>query len=156
MSIFDKFKKKLAKPVSQKKGEAERSRFAAVGAQSHTPAKSTAGTVGSGKAVKAASLAESRRGVHGLGEMDRIVIGPVISEKSTDVRKANQYVFEVSGGANKSQIKKAFALYYGVVPKKVNSVRLPGKPVRFGRSRGVTKVRRKMIVTLPKGKSIEI
>lgn len=157
MSIFDKFKRKLKKPTAQKDDserarldprESERARFAAVG-DGESP----------GSKPESRSKVQSKpatTGVHGFGGIDRVIMGPVVTEKASDLRKFNKYVFEVSEGANKSQIKKAFAVYYGVAPRKVNSVRLPGKPVRFGRTQGTTKVRRKVIVTLPKGKTIEI
>lgn len=157
MGFLDRFKRKLTKPVSQKKGDSDRSRlasesqrakFAAVGGSQKNEQVASSQADAPKKTVKA--------GVHGLGEMGRVLIGPVISEKATEARKANQYVFEVNKGANKSQIKKAFAVYYGVVPLKVNSIRLPGKPIRFGRTQGTTRVRRKVMVTLPKGKTIEI
>lgn len=148
MSIFDKFKKKIGKPVSSKKDDSERNKFSSVGSSSGAAAQPVAKASTSGKPAKA--------GVHGLGEMNRVIAGPVLTEKSSGMRTSNQYVFEVLPGANKSQIKKAFAVYYGVVPIKINSIKLPGKSVRFGKSQGKTKSRRKMIVKLPKGKSIEL
>lgn len=86
----------------------------------------------------------------------RVLIAPLQSEKAARLGSDNQYVFEVSSGSNKPQIKEAVFRVYGVRPVSVNIVRLPRKRVRYGRSEGVSKMRVKAIVTLPPGKTISI
>jgi len=127
------------------KSESDRAKFAAVGSAAASP---DAGTAKVAKSAKA--------GVHGFGDIDRVLLGTVITEKATMLRGSGQYVFEVAAGVNKAMVRRAFSLYYGVIPKHVRIVSLPGKAVRFGKTKGVTKRRKKVIVTLPKGTSIEI
>ena len=146
MSIFDKFKKKTGSPVKAvKKSDSDRAKFAAVGS---TAPSSETGAAKTSKSVKS--------GVHGFGDIDRVLQGAVITEKSTMLRGSGQYVFEVGTGINKAMVRRCFSVYYGVIPKQVRIVSLPGKVVRFGKTRGVTKRRKKVIVTLPKGMTIEI
>ena len=67
-----------------------------------------------------------------------------------------QYLFEIEARANKIQVKQAIRLMYGITPTSVNIQNVGGKIVRFGRSTGVRKDWKKAIVTLPKGKKIEV
>jgi len=86
----------------------------------------------------------------------KVLVSPLISEKATMVNKLNQYIFAVDYNANKSEIKKAVEVVYGVKPISVNTIKLKGKVVRFGRTVGKRKKWKKAMITLPKGKSIEI
>ncbi|MFH1187547.1 MAG: 50S ribosomal protein L23 [bacterium] len=86
----------------------------------------------------------------------KILIKPLISEKASEASKLNQYIFIVSKKANKPEVKKAVEAVYGIKPIKVNIINTQGKKVRFGRSFGKKKDWKKAIVTLPKGKSIQI
>lgn len=85
-----------------------------------------------------------------------ILLKPVISEKSLRLNTShNQYVFAVSTGTNKIEIKKAFFNVYGIMPLAVNILRGGGDSVRFGRTRGVGKIWKRAIVTIKKGEKIE-
>jgi large subunit ribosomal protein L23 len=86
----------------------------------------------------------------------KILIKPLVSEKAAEAGKLNQYIFIVNIGANKQEIKKAINVVYGIKPIKVNVINMRGKTVRFGRTYGKRKNFKKAIVTLPKGKSIQI
>jgi len=86
----------------------------------------------------------------------RILIRPMISEKGTYLAGQNKYLFEVAGTANKIEIKKAIKAVYGVDPVAVNVVNMPGKIVSYRRISGRTKARKKAIITLAKGQSIEV
>jgi large subunit ribosomal protein L23 len=90
------------------------------------------------------------------GDAYRILIKPLITEKATNLSSENKYVFEVRGKANKLEIKKAIKNVYGVEPINVNIVNVSGKSVRFGRTSGRTKDRKKAIVTLKEGDKIEV
>ena len=83
----------------------------------------------------------------------RVLIRPIITEKATQTQ--NCYVFEVLPSANKIEIKKAIKELYNVEPIKINMVRLRGKKVRYGRSLGRTKNRKKALVFLKEGAKIE-
>lgn len=86
----------------------------------------------------------------------RILIRPVISEKTTMGAAFNKYVFEVAPGANKVAIKQAILEIYGVSPVSVNIIKSQGKFVRLGRRTGRTKDIKKAIVTLKEGDSIKL
>lgn len=86
----------------------------------------------------------------------KILIRPLISEKASAIGKLNQFVFIVGKKANKPEIKKAIEAVYGISPIKVNVIHVQGKCVRFGKSYGRRKDWKKAIITLPKGKSIQL
>lgn len=88
--------------------------------------------------------------------VDRVLVKPLVTEKSSNFGMDNQYAFEVSPGANKIEIRKAIETYYNVKPVKVNVINVRGKNVRWGRVRGMTKSWRKAVVTLRSGDKIEV
>lgn len=83
------------------------------------------------------------------------LIKPIITEKATGQQAQGCYIFEVNTKANKISIKKAIKEIYQVEPVKINIVRLKGKKVRYGRSTGMTKSRKKALVFLKKDEKIE-
>ena len=85
-----------------------------------------------------------------------IDLWPVVSEKATRLQTLGQYMFKVSPGVSKITVKKAVEASYGVRVVGVNSVRLPRKTLRRGRTTGRTKIRCHMIVRLAKGQSINL
>jgi len=106
------------------------------------------------KAVKPAaekkSIASEKQGVYG------VLVSPLISEKSASEEKIGKYTFAVTIGATKSEIIKAVETRYGITPIKVNVSNLQGKVKRTGKYWGQQKDTRKAIITLPKGKSINV
>lgn len=86
----------------------------------------------------------------------KVLIKPVISEKSTNFASLNKYVFEVFGKTNKVEVKKAIEELYGVKPIQINIIKRKGKNVRFGKTLGRTKDSKRAIVTLKKGDSIKL
>ena len=90
------------------------------------------------------------------GRAWKLLAHPLITEKATRIGAHHQYVFEVALKANKIEIAKAIAEVYGVHPVSVNMIRVSGKAKRFGRSLGFTKDRKKAVVTLKKGDTIQI
>lgn len=90
------------------------------------------------------------------GEAHRILVKPLITEKAANLGVQDKYVFEVSLKANKIEITKAIKEVYGIEPISVNVISVKGKKVRQGRTFGRTKDRKKAIVALPKGKTINI
>lgn len=86
----------------------------------------------------------------------KILIKPLITEKSAIAESKNKYSFVVVKSANKNQIKTAVAEVYGVKPVSVNVVNMEGRRVRFGRSMGRRNDYKKAIVSLPEGKTIDI
>ncbi len=84
----------------------------------------------------------------------RVLVHPIVSEKTARLEKGHQYVFAVAPGANKVEIKKAVEKHYRVRVTSVNVVNMRGKKVRYGRIEGQRKDRRKAYVTVREGQSI--
>lgn len=86
----------------------------------------------------------------------KILVRPLITEKSSYLSSESKYAFEVHPEATKSEIKKAVHAAYNVAPVAVHIVRVKGKDIRFGYQQGRTKNWKKAIITLPKGKTIDV
>ena len=81
---------------------------------------------------------------------------PLITEKSTVLQEQNKYGFEVTGQANKSQIKQAVEKSFKVNVTAVNVMMVRGKTRRVGRRQVQTQSWKKAIVTLKPGDKIEL
>lgn len=88
----------------------------------------------------------------------QVVIGPLHTEKSVDdIRANNAYHFEVNRRATKSQIRHAIEqLFPGCRVLDVRTVSVKGKPRRVRFNVGRTRDRKKAIVKLRPGDSIDI
>ncbi len=86
----------------------------------------------------------------------RILIRPISTEKATNILALNQYVFEVAKNSNKTEIKKAIQAVYNVKPLKINILKIKGKNVRHGKTKGKTKDWKKAIIILKQGEKIEV
>lgn len=85
-----------------------------------------------------------------------IILKPVITEKSMDELQAGKYTFKVATDANKTEIKKAVEVLFGVKVAKVNTLNCNGKEKRVGRFVGKTSDWKKAVVTLTEdSKTIE-
>jgi large subunit ribosomal protein L23 len=84
-----------------------------------------------------------------------VIVRPLITEKGTLLAEQNKYAFEVMKGANKLQIKEAVEKAFDVSVLTVNTMVMPGKKKRVGRSQGMTSEWKKAIVTLAEGDRIE-
>lgn len=90
-------------------------------------------------------------------DANRVLVQPLITEKSTALNSFNQYAFAVSTDTNKVEIKKAIQTIYNITPSKVRIINNLGKKRSSGRGReSKTKDWKKAIITLPPGKSIDI
>jgi large subunit ribosomal protein L23 len=84
-----------------------------------------------------------------------IVLAPVVSEKSTFVADKNrQYVFRVSDGATKPEIKAAVELMFKTKVDSVTVTNVKGKQRRFGRIEGRRRSWKKAYVRLAEGQEI--
>lgn len=86
----------------------------------------------------------------------RVLLRPLLTEKSTRLQTRGQYVFAVSPTVSKIEVREAVHVVYGVRPVHVTTRIVRGKVVRFGRTQGRQKTWKKAIVTLPAGKTISI
>ena len=90
------------------------------------------------------------------GRAYRVLLRPLITEKASNLGVLNKYFFAVADEANKIEISKAVFNVYGIKPIAVNVVSMQGKKTRNGKIKGKRKDWKKAIVTLPKGKSINL
>ncbi len=82
---------------------------------------------------------------------------PVITEKASDARDLqNKITFSIDPSANKREIKKAVEDAFKVTVEKVNIMNVKGKIKRLGRYAGKRPDRKKAIVTLKQGDTIEV
>ena len=85
------------------------------------------------------------------------IVRPVMTERSTILKeKLNQYVFEVSKGSTKTDIKGSIEQIFKVKVERVRTMTMPGKFRRFGRSGGHRPDWKKAVVTLKRGDSIDL
>ncbi|MCL2277057.1 MAG: 50S ribosomal protein L23 [Treponema sp.] len=85
-----------------------------------------------------------------------ILIEPVLSEKSNQMREEGKYVFKVAQSANKTQIKEAVRRLFNVNPISCTTMVVGGKPKRLRYRKGYTSTWKKAIVRLPKDEKIAI
>ncbi len=87
--------------------------------------------------------------------MTNIIKNPRISEKASLAQEQNVYTFDISSGANKTEIKKAIFSLYKVKPLRVNVLPVPKKNIMSKGRAGVKGGGRKALVYLKKNDKIE-
>lgn len=154
MGIFDKLKskKKAAKP-EPKKQPAQQSKEVEVKQETVVKPDGTLATVTKKSEVSAKKIKPKKEDT---GNAYRVLIKPLITEKSSSLGVNNQYVFDVAPGTNKVEVKKAIKKVYGVTPFKVNIITMRGRKVRYGKTTGRTKQWKKAVIMLLPGQKIEI
>jgi len=86
----------------------------------------------------------------------RIIIRPIITEKSAKISEQGQYTFLVDVRANKVEISQAISDIFNVDVVKVRVLNRAPKFGRWGRKRVQRQLaQKKAIVTLPRGQRIE-
>jgi large subunit ribosomal protein L23 len=110
--------------------------------------KSAAPSAPNEKALKSA-LPEVR-----VGASAKLLLTPLVTEKSIAGEKRGIYTFRVTWNASKGAIADAFYAAYGEKPAAVRVLAMPGKVRRYGRSVGRTDRWKKAIVQLPSGKTV--
>lgn len=151
MGIFDKFKKKkIDKEVSKNETAVEipvKKAAVKVSKIIEGQKKETA-MISGDKTSKAKTSLQSRANF--------ILLQTLVSEKATIAEGYGVYTFVVNNKTNKLEVKKAVKEIYGVVPKKVRIINIEGGQTRFGNRFGRRSDWKKAIITLPKGKTINI
>jgi large subunit ribosomal protein L23 len=84
------------------------------------------------------------------------ILGPVVTEKSTQASEFNQVTFRVPLAATKPQIKAAVEDLFKVKVTAVNTLRQKGKVKMFRGRKGKRPDVKKAIVTLAEGESIDV
>jgi large subunit ribosomal protein L23 len=84
-----------------------------------------------------------------------VLVRPVVSEKSVGLVGHNKYTFWVNTDANKIEIKHAVEKMFKVKVDEVRTINVLGKEKKVGKFTGLTAKRKKAIVTLHAGDTIE-
>lgn len=142
MGIIDSIKKRTPKTDASKKAAVEVSEEAKPKKVTKTK-KTTTSTAASGKVT-----------LHGTAH--RILLAPIVSEKSTMKEVMHTYTFLVDKNANKIEIRKAIEEVYGVKPLKIRTILVQGKETHFGRRIGRRSDYKKAIVTTRKEERLAI
>lgn len=85
----------------------------------------------------------------------KIILGPVISEKSYQLIEHNTYTFKVDPRSQKPAIAKAIEEIFEVDVVGVNVIKSRSKPKRRGMTQGRTNSGKKAVVRLAPGQKIE-
>ena len=85
-----------------------------------------------------------------------VLRAPHISEKSARLQETNQYVFEISQGATKADVKAAVEQLFSVEVQSVNVVNMKGKARSFRSRSGTRGSKRKAYVRLAEGHTIDV
>lgn len=91
-----------------------------------------------------------------MKDLTRVLVRPVVTEKTTDMGESHKYVFEVATAANKNEIKQAVERFFGVKVVGVRTMNVKGKPKRLGRFEGYRADWKKAIVTVGDGDKIDM
>ena len=86
----------------------------------------------------------------------KVLRRPIITEKSTLLGEMGRYVFEVDSAASKHDIAKAVEWAFDVKVIKVNTLTVPGKVKRYGRTPSKRPDWKKAIVSLQAGDTIQL
>ncbi len=89
--------------------------------------------------------------------LSNLIVSPLVTEKSTQASEiGNFFVFKVKPEANKSEIKKAIELMFGVEVISVRVANIKGKTKRFGKNIGKRSDWKKAYVKLPEGQNLDM
>ena len=88
--------------------------------------------------------------------INEVLIKPLITEKNTMLGAEGKYTFKIDRRANKTLVKEAVEAIFKVNVTAVNTISVPPKSRRVGRTIGKTQAWKKAVVTLRPGQRIEI
>lgn len=92
-----------------------------------------------------------------LSELARAVaLAPLMTEKTATLAGAAVYAFRVAPDANRVAVRQAFREMYGMLPIRVNIVRVHGKEKRFGRTLSRQTDWKKAYIALPAGTTLDL
>lgn len=89
-------------------------------------------------------------------ELNKVIIEPVVTEKSNQMREKGKYTFRVDSRANKGQVMQAVRQLFNVHPVSCAIMRAKGKPKRVRYQPGYTASWKKAVVTLAAGEVIQV
>ncbi|MBM31636.1 MAG: 50S ribosomal protein L23 [Chloroflexi bacterium] len=85
-----------------------------------------------------------------------IIINPVVTEKSTLLQEKGKYTFDVYKSSSKTDIIRAVENVFDVKVDSVNTFNIKGKTRRVGRNLAKRPDKKRAIVTLKSGESIQL
>ena len=85
----------------------------------------------------------------------KVLLAPIVSEKSANAGESNQVVFSVVTDATKQEIRAAVEKMFEVEVEAVRVVNVKGKTKRFGQRLGRRSDTRKAYVRLKEGQDID-
>ena len=85
-----------------------------------------------------------------------VIKAPVVTEKAAYMGQENIYQFFVDPKANKTEIKKDIKKIFNVKVEEIRTVNVHPKKRRVGRYTGLTNRKKKAIVKLAPGQTIEL
>lgn len=92
--------------------------------------------------------------------MSMVLIRPLLTEKNTKLQEQHQYVFEVQKDSNKIEVAREIEKRFNVKVKSVRTVVIKGKLIgtmtKRGRFEGRRPNRKKAVVTLMEGYTIDL
>lgn len=91
----------------------------------------------------------------GSGNVQNVLVKPRVTEKSALQAAGGVYTFEVAASSGKKEVMKAFNKVYGKTPIRVNIMNNATKKKRTRFGIGTTKNRKKALVFLKKGETID-
>ena len=138
MAIFDRFRKKAA--LKKSRSQKEKPPVAEVKEKKQRDVQETS---------------SPRVSIRGSARAEAVLVAPHITEKASRLGEDNQYVFRVRDRATKTDVARAVEALYGVRPVGVQTIRIPRKRRRLGRTQGWRRGYKKAIVRFPPGKKIE-
>jgi large subunit ribosomal protein L23 len=86
----------------------------------------------------------------------RVIISPVVSEKSYVLMGEGTYTFRVDDRAHKTQIAAAVEEVFDVNVARVRTAKVRAKPKRRGLSQGKSRSWKKAVVQLAPGERLEL
>ena len=95
----------------------------------------------------------------GLAQQGRTVFLPLfphVTEKASAQEEQSKYVFRVPASATRGQVIEEFVIRFGIKPLKVNIIQARRKARRRGAFVGYKMGHKKVIITVPKDKKIDI
>lgn len=85
-----------------------------------------------------------------------VLIRPVLTEKSTKIAEGGRYTFYVDKEKDKNQIRKTVEEMFGVKVIRLWTTKMEGKHKKFGRFYKKLGQRKKVIVQLKEGQTIDL
>ena len=85
-----------------------------------------------------------------------IIVNPVVTEKSTLLQEKGKYTFDVYKSSSKTDIIRAVENVFDVKVDSVNTFNIKGKTRRVGRNLAKRPDKKRAIVTLKSGESIQL